>query len=318
MDRYFRVVLVVSAVFAAVVAGLFYRFAGAKSQPAAPVITRPVVVAAIDLPVGAMIRPSDLKLVLMPQNFVPRSSFSRVEDVESRAVMGKIFKDEPLLEDRLAAAGAPSGLAPMIKAGQRAVDVRVNDVISVAGFVQPGMRVDVVLTGHPPGSQNSVSRTVLQNILVLSAGPILQAEPKGQAINAAVVTLSVDPDQAEILILASAEGKVQLVLRNSTDSGVNPPKGTHLSSLYGVAAQPVQAEAPTPELAPGPPRPVREKKPAEPSRSQPVRVKTAPAAMAVVEPQKTIEIIRGNKKSLEPVSYAEPGKLVAAGKEISR
>jgi pilus assembly protein CpaB len=287
------VVLVVSAVFAAAVAGLFYRFAGAKSRPAAAVITRPVVVAAVDLPVGAMIRPSDLKLVSMPQTFLPRNSFSRVEDVQSRAVMGKIFQDEPILQERLAAAGSPSGLAPMIQAGHRAVGVRVNDVISVAGFVQPGMRVDVVLTGHPPGSQNSVSRTVLQNILVLSAGPILQPEPKGQAINAAVVTLSVDPDQAEILILASAEGKVQLVLRNSTDSGINPPKGTQLSSLYGVAEQ---AESPPPE-----PRPAREKKPAEPIRSKPIRKEPIPA-LAAVELPRTIEMIRGSKKTLEPVS----------------
>jgi pilus assembly protein CpaB len=213
--------------------------------------------------------------------------------------MGKIFQDEPVLQDRLAAAGSPSGLVPMIKAGQRAVGVRVNDVISVAGFVQPGMRVDVVLTGHPPGSQNSVSRTVLQNILVLSAGPVLQPEPKGQAIIATVVTLSVDPEQAEILILASDEGKVQLVLRNSTDSRIDPAKGTQLSTLYGFAGPP---EATVPAR-----RAASEKKRAEPIRIEPAGVEQVPV-VAAVSLLRTIEVIRGSKKSLDPIDSQAASK----------
>ena len=291
MDRRFPMVLILSTVFASCVAGLFYRLAASRSHRPAAIVTKPVVVAAADLPVGTVIRASDLKMVPMPANFLPRNSFAKPDDVESRAVMAKILQDEPILQERLAAPGGPSGLVPMIPAGQRAVGVRVNDVISVAGFVQPGMRVDVVLTGHPPGSQNSVCRTVLQNILVLSAGPILTAEPKGQAINAAVVTLSVSPEQAEILILASAEGKVQLVLRNSADSQTDRPKGTSLSSLYGMTTQS--------EPAPSP-RPPSEKKIAPKPAPEPVRPAPAPVVTEVRQPR-TIEVIRGSKKSFDAI-----------------
>jgi len=95
----------------------------------------------------------------------------------------------------------------------RALTVRVNDVVGVAGFVMPGMRVDVLVTGKPPGQEGVVTTTVLQSILVLTAGTTIQPDARGQAINAPNVTLLVTPDQAEILTLASSEGRIQLVLR---------------------------------------------------------------------------------------------------------
>jgi pilus assembly protein CpaB len=303
MDRRFPLVLIASAVFASCVAGLFYRVAAARSRPAARVIMKPVVVAILDLPVGVMIRAVDLKLVQMPETSLPRNSFSRVEDVQSRAVTGKIYQEEPILQDRLAAAGSPSGLVSLIESGKRAVGVRVNDVISVAGFVQPGMRVDVVLTGNPPGSQNSISRTVLQNILVLSSGQVLQAEPKGQAINATVVTLSVDPAQAEVLILASAEGKVQLVLRNSSDSRIDQPRGIQLSTLYGLVGQ-AEALDPVPSKHPASSKraagELRIEHPVEGNRAEPI-----PAIPAVPV---SIEMIRGSKKSADPIEYQTPSR----------
>jgi pilus assembly protein CpaB len=293
MDRRFPVVLICSALFATCVAGLFYRLASSVSRPVSTVKTRAVVVAATDLAVGTMIRPSDLKLVPISEASFPRNAFSDLAEVQGRAVMARIFLDEPVLQDRLAILGSPAGLAPMIAPGQRAVAVRVNDVISVAGFVQPGMKVDVVLTGHPPGSQNSASRTVLQNILVLSAGQILQAEPKGQPINAAVVTLQVNPEQAEILILAGAEGKVQLVLRNSTDARIEPPKGAQLSSLFGA---PPIAEA-LPLVA----RVAPQRRVPEPVRSEPVQNQPVAVAQPAME-RAIVEVIRGSKKSLDTIN----------------
>ena len=105
--------------------------------------------------------------------------------------------DEPILEGRLAARGSGLGLAPVIPVGMRAVTVRVNDVTGIAGFVLPGMRVDVLVTGNPPAGSGTVTVTPLQNMVVLSAGTVMQPDTKGQAIQAATVTLLATPEQAE-------------------------------------------------------------------------------------------------------------------------
>jgi pilus assembly protein CpaB len=175
--------------------------------------------------------------------------------------------------------------------------VRVNDVIGVAGFIQPGMRVDVLATGRLPNSQDSVTRTVLQNVVVLSAGQVLQPEPKGQVINAQVVTLQVRPPEAEILTLTSGEGRIQLVLRNSSDTAVAPTSGAHLTAIYDggtVAAdssvtQPVVSRhVEKPPLAP--PKPV---------------VSSASPAPPPARPR-TVEVIRGTTRSeVTPPSVTE-------------
>jgi len=288
MDRRFLTVVVLSAAFAACVAGVLFRLSG--KPRAAHVSTHPVVVANVNLPLGTRIKLTDLKLVPMPDAMLPKNSFSRIADVRDRTVTGAMFADEPVVKDRITAPGTGAGLAPMIAEGQRAVSVRVNDVIGVAGFVQPGMRVDVLVTGRPPGSSDSVTRTVLQNVVVLSAGQVLQAEPKGQAINATVVTLQVSPQEAEVLILSSGEGHIQLVLRNPSDSRHETTSGTVLSSLYGVS-----------------PRAVADSEP-HPFARMPV-VKKAAGPVAPMPPPptppRTVEVVRGTKKSLDPL---EPTK----------
>jgi pilus assembly protein CpaB len=281
MDRRFLIVLLLSAGVAAAVAGVLYR--QAAGPRASGVAARQVVVAAANLPLGVRIKKADLKLVSVPEAMLPRNSFSRVEDVQERSVTGAIFQDEPVLRDRIAAPGSVAGLAPMIANGQRAVSVRVNDVIGVAGFVQPGMRVDVLMTGRPPGTSDSATRTVLQNVVVLSAGQILQAEPKGQAINASVVTLQVTPQEAEVLILASGEGHIQLVLRSPGDSVRLPVSGTLLSALYGIY--------PAAEPAIRVPRALPAKRPSEP---------VAPVA-SPLPPPRAIEVVRGVRKSLDAI-----------------
>lgn len=288
MDRKFLTSLMASAGLATCVATMFYRFAAASATHAAPQMTN-VVYAAGALPVGARVRAADLKLVAVPVSVKPHDSFSRIEDVVDRPVIAKIVQDEPVLKERLADPGSGAGLAPIIPHGFRAVSVRVNDVIGVAGYVQPGMKVDVLVTGHPPQSEETYTRTVLQNIPVLSAGQVLQPEPKGQAINATVVTLQVTPHEAEMLTLATDGGHIQLVLRNSTDGAVQTAVGAQLSTIYGVSKPPLAGESR--------PRAAAKRAPLAPLQ------KPYPAAA----PVESVEVIRGTRRTIEPL-YAPAAK----------
>jgi pilus assembly protein CpaB len=153
-----------------------------------------------------------------------------------RGVLSDLYEGEPIIENRLAAIGSGGGLAATIPPGMRACAVRVDEVVNVSGFVTPGMRVDVLISGIPPGERNStqgtVSRTLLQNIQVLSAGADFQKDAEGKAKTVQVVNLLVTPEQAEILSLASNQVKIQLVLRNPLDTKVAVVPGTATSSLF--------------------------------------------------------------------------------------
>jgi pilus assembly protein CpaB len=165
-----------------------------------------------------------------------------------RGAVATIYKNEPIVEGRLAARGAGAGLASTIPMGKRAVALRVNEVIGLAGFVQPGMRVDVLIAGNAPDTRlvrfGTLSRTVLQNIEVLSAGTKIERTVDGKPEEAQVVNLLVTPDQAEVLSLAGSETKVQLVLRNPLDTEELVTHGSSLSSLFGQLAPPPPSEAP--------------------------------------------------------------------------
>jgi pilus assembly protein CpaB len=141
----------------------------------------------------------------------------------------------------------------------RAASVRVNDVAGVAGFVLPGMRVDVLVTGKPPGADDTFTATVLQNVTVLSAGQTVQTDGKSQSMSVTVVTLLVDPLQAESLTLAANEGHMQLVLRNSSDQKVEATARRELRELYthGAVVNPEPVPAPIAPQTPaaGAPRP---------------------------------------------------------------
>jgi pilus assembly protein CpaB len=209
-----------------------------------------------------------------------------VEEVVERPVISNVLMEEPVLEGRLAARGAGIGLAPVIPVGMRAVSVRVTDVAGVAGFVLPGLRVDVLVTGHPPDSNETITTTCLQNILVLGAGQTIQTDGRGQAIQTPTVTLLVTLEQAERLTLAGSQGSVQLVLRNSGDQELQKTSGSELSALYrATAPKPVEAR----------PRPVQ-------PRPRPVPVAVAVAAPPpppVVPLTSEVIVIRGNIRSVE-------------------
>src|SRR5678816_847094 len=147
MDRRLLSVLGMSVVLALVVAAIFYQVSSRASAKAPATNYREVVVATETLPLGLAIKPTHVKLVKMPVESITKTSFTKVDDVLDRSVISTIMADEPLLEGRLAPRGSGMGLAPIIPSGMRAMAVRVNEIIGVAGFVLPGMRVDVLVTG---------------------------------------------------------------------------------------------------------------------------------------------------------------------------
>ncbi|MBV9770226.1 MAG: Flp pilus assembly protein CpaB [Bryobacterales bacterium] len=238
MDRRFLTVLGVSLLFALVISSVFYQMtarAGSSKKAAEPSDLKDLVLAARPLSVGTTVKQTDLKLGKVPSSAFPKGAFSKPEEVIGRPLISNVLIDEPVLEGRLAARGSGAGLAPIIPVGMRAVTVRVNDVTGIAGFVLPGMRVDVLVTGHPPNSESSMTATPLQlqNLLVLSAGTVMQPDARGQAMPAPTVTLLGTPEQAETLTLASADARIQLVLRNGSDQTIEKTPGRDTAELYG-------------------------------------------------------------------------------------
>jgi len=298
MDRRFLTVLGVSLVFALVVSSILYQLtsrspSGTKSAVKTDV--RDLVVATRALPVGVSVKPPDVKVVKVANETFPKGAFSKVEEVIDRPVISNILLDEPVLEGRLAARGSGLGLAPVIPVGMRAVTVPVNEVIGVAGFVLPGMRVDVLLTGTPPDGRSRMTTTVLQNILVLSAGQVMQADARGQPITAPTVTLLVTPEQAETMTLAGNEGRVQLVLRNGSDQTIERTQGRVAGELYGA---------------------VRQKKQEDPDSARP-RPRAVAVAVAPPPPPKPapppppdeVVVFRGTAKTVEVVGLSRSGEI---------
>jgi pilus assembly protein CpaB len=291
MDRRFLTVLGVSLMFALVVSSVFYQMTskGKSPGPSAPSETKDVVVATRPLGIGVMVKPADVKLARVPIDGYPKGAFSKVEEVLDRPVVSNILLDEPLLEGRLAVKGSGLGLAPTIPVGMRAVTVRVNDVAGAAGFVLPGLRVDVLVTGHPPSAESNMTTTVLQNVLVLSAGQAMQSDARGTPVSVSTVTLLVTPADAETLTLANGEGRIQLVLRNSSDQGVEKTPGRYVAELYTGASKPVTRPA------------ARAAVPA----SRPVVMVAPPVTIPVTPPPPPppdqIVVIRGDKKTVEVI-----------------
>jgi len=289
MDRRFLTVLGVSLVFALVVSSVFYqmtaRSGGSRKSDATD--SKDIVVTTRPLGVGVMIKPADVKIAKVPADGFPKGAFTRVEEVLDRPVVSNILLDEPVLEGRLAAKGSGLGLAPTIPVGMRAVAVRVNDVAGVAGYVLPGMRVDVLVTGRPPNADGNITTTCLQNILVLSAGQTIQPDARGQAIQAPTVTLLVDPTQAETLTLANSDGHIQLVLRNSSDQTIEKTPGRFITELYGGSRRQNPVKEPAPK-----PRP-------KPVVTAEVAVATPPPPAP--PPPDQVVVIRGTTKTVEVI-----------------
>jgi pilus assembly protein CpaB len=240
---------------------LVYRLT-AGQKAVAPERRAQILVAARDLEIGTIVAPSDLKMADWVGT-APKGSGIRKADAVNRGVMSTIYANEPVTESRLALPGSGGGLAATIPNGMRACAVKVNDVVGVAGFVTPGMRVDVLITGIPPGAvteNGPAVKTLLQNIQVLSAGVNFEKDREDKPQQAQVVNLLVTPGQAEILSLAGNETRIQLILRNPLDTGVTAPPGTVMSELFGqpkgwspVRPPPPAGKPAVPASAPAPP-----------------------------------------------------------------
>lgn len=288
MNKRLLSVLAFALVISAVASWVLYRLIVTKlSANAKPAIAQ-VVVASHNLELGTLLKDSDVKLVDWngPE---PKGALGSSSDAIGRGVVAAIYEGEPILETRLASKGAGGGLAATIPPGMRAVSIRVNDVGGVSGFVRPGARVDVLIAGTPPGGSNglgTVTKTLLQNMEVLSAGQDMQKDAEGKPVSVPVVNLLVTPEQAETLSLASNEMRIQLVLRNPLDTQTVKTPGTAVSNLFtGDTGLPQQAR---PE-----PKPVA--KPAAKAPPKPVVAQVA-APPKVVVPL-TVEVITGTSRA---------------------
>jgi pilus assembly protein CpaB len=301
LDRRFAIITAISLTWGLVVSTVFYRMAVARVTQR-PTPERELVVAAEALPPGALLEASSVKVVHVPEYLYPKGGFARVEEVTARPVISPIETDEPVLETKIAARGSGFGLAPMIPPGMRAVSVRVNDVAGVAGLVLPGMRVDVLVTVQ------GMTTTVLQNITVLSAGQTIQADAKSQPVSVPVVTLLATPAESEALTLANSEGRIQLVLRNSTDRELTRTPGRQLREFY--TREDGHTLAPPAGSTPAPRPPARDR--AEPER---LRVLASPAVPAIRPPSAgdSVVILLGDRRTVETFTPALlPAKTVPA------
>ena len=244
MNRRLLNVLLIAFLIAAGCSYLVYRLVGNRLVAAQPKSTR-VIVAATDVKLGSVLRDVDLTTTEMTGP-LPQNVIIRREDAVGRGVISNLYQGEPILGNRLAAVGSGGGLAATIRQGMRACAVKVDEVVGVAGFVTPGMRVDVLISGNPPGAANTNEgpkvKTLLQNIEVLSAGTDIQKDAEGKPQQVQVVNLLVTPDDAELLSLASNQTRIQLVLRNPLDTTVTNPPGTAMANLFVGKSTPAKSQ----------------------------------------------------------------------------
>lgn len=272
------VVMIVLSLLAGVAAVAFgARWLGEQ----AAVATSGVVVASRDIELGSVLNASMLQVVTWPSGSMPSGASNDVKALETRVVKVSVARGEPVLEGKLAPVGTKGGLSAVIGAGKRAITVRVNEVVGVAGFALPGNYVDVMVNTQDE-KDKPISKIVLEKILVLAvAQEAGRDETKPKVVNA--VTLEVDPPQAEKLDLARSVGSLSLVLRNQVDMvSTTPTAGARKADLLGP-----KGPAPAPVVALAGPRPA--------SKPAPRR---APAAVPRVEKEKDrVEIIRGIHRS---------------------
>jgi len=292
-NKRFFVVLVGALVFgllAAVTVSRYLSNAQAYSKD-----LQQVAVAKVVIPIGTKLVAEQINMVPFPRESTPDGTFDSADKLVGRVVVTNINPREPITEARLAPEGTAGGLSAVIPEGYRAMTVKVDDVVGISGFIMPGTLVDVVVVIDPGdrGTQDPISKIVLQNIKVLANGQnIDKPESERETSTVKAVTLQVTPEQAEKLALAATEGKLQLVMRNSIDQGDEQTKGVDKRGLLdGDRATPapepgsLKSERPNPE-----PRPARRPRVQAEAKPEPA---SAPAPQA---PRASVEMIEGAKK----------------------
>ncbi len=297
MNKRFLGVLFFAFVVASVASLLLYRLLNKPQPTKAALATTQLVVATHDIEVGAVIKEADVAMGDWGGP-APLGASARPQDLVGRGVMTAIYAKEPIIESRLAPKGAGGGLAALIPPGMRAVAIHVNDVVGVAGFVVPGMHVDVLISGNRPRGDSGLgtqTKTLLQNLEVLSAGQDIKKDNEGKPIPVPVVNILVTPEQAEQLSLASSQTQIQLVLRNPLDREVSKPPGTALDLLFSGNRLRNPSELPPPPQNQGSRPAVARAAP----RPQPAPVAVAPPPPPAVVKKETpfvMEILSGSSK----------------------
>ena len=262
---------------------LLYRLLSSRVTPPAAPKSTSLILAARALEPGTLVRDADLRDGDWT-GAIPEGVLQKREDIVGRGVIYPIFASEPIVETRLALKGAGAGLAALIPKGMRAVAIRVNEIVGVAGFAGPGMHVDVLVSGNPPGASalGAVTQTLLQNVQVLSAGQNFQKDAEGKPVSVPVVNLLVTPQQAEMLSLAGNQTTIQLVLRNPLDQEIAKTNGSAVVQLFH----------------PGAPLP-QEPKPGSIGQTTGARIRSVPAAAAIPPAPKpsVVEVINGIKRT---------------------
>jgi pilus assembly protein CpaB len=286
MNRQNRTILVVALALVMASAASYAVYRAIQQIPVreVPIATNFAVVAKERLPVGTLLQAHQVTLVAWPAEAPVAGGFSTIDEVVGRGLISEVVQNEPITTTKLAPREAGGGLPPSIPQGMRAMSVRVNDVIGVAGFAVPGTRVDVIVTVRP--DRESISRVVVSNVQVLTSGTRFDQETArtGEAMPAPVVTLLVTPQDAERIALAENEGTIMLALRNPMDVEAVETRGVRMSGL----------------LAAPDPAPVRTVVQGRP------RVVTPPPPPA--PPPYTVETIRGATRSQVVVEPTGPGQ----------
>jgi pilus assembly protein CpaB len=271
---------------AAIAGGSTYLISQRLRPGVAAPNTIAVVAAAKDLPAGAQLTAQDLTTIQWPENVPLTGSLRKPEEAVGRPLILSVTAKQPLLQRDLAAAGSGFGLAGKIPPGMRATAIRSNDIVGVAGFLFPGSHVDVVATYSTP-TAGQTTQTVLQNVEVLSTGTSIEPDPQGKPQPVSVVTLLLTPEDSQKLLLASAQGQIQFVLRGGVDHQIADIPPTKMEQLTAGTTAPVLAPAPvTPRPAPR------------------VKVEPPPAPTPVVEAPKppeqhVIEVIQGTQRTTQ-------------------
>src|SRR5579875_1505790 len=249
--------LITALVLALVVSGLFTFWLSRKvrgTPPKQPVAQaqNQYVAASRPLDAGEVIRREDLKLIEWPPSNPPAGSFTKTEDVVGRSVLYPLAAGEPILDKQLAAPGSGVGIMGRIPSGMRAIALRSDEIVGVAGFLLPGSHVDVIVTYHDSSHPDPVTATVLQDAEVLAAGHQVQPDPAGKPISVDVVTLLLSPEDAEKAVLATAQGQIHFVLRNGGDHGQDNAKPLALGQLVALPSGKAPLRIPLKSKAPAP------------------------------------------------------------------
>ena len=230
--------------------------------------------AATELPVGTTVSQKDIILLDWYSDALPSGAFTKTEGVVGHPLLYPMSAKEPILQRDLGLEGSGIGLAGKIPEGMRAVAIRSNEIIGVAGFLYPGSKVDLLMTFTPPGGNMPLTQTVMQNVEVLTAGQTIEPDPQGKPQSVNVVTLLLSPENSQKLQLASAQGNIQFVLRSGADQKTAELRATRLDELVGG-----QKPAPPVVAAPG--------------------VKHAPRKATPQAPIYLMEVIQGTQRSVQ-------------------